>query len=164
MVNSVFRNAKRAGLAGLFGAAAFASAAEIQPKTGLWQGQAELLGQSGCPPDLVAQMSEAFAREAGYGPKHIAFPAPFEPESLAGDFTWTQLGENLWRAEFQDIKDSAMGALVTDHQIDLKVLSETELEQVSSLRVTFPPALAKMLATDAPCAVNTRVIHRYAGP
>ncbi|WP_321363835.1 hypothetical protein [uncultured Celeribacter sp.] len=141
-----------------------AMAAEIQPTSGLWQGQATLLGQDGCPPQMVDQMPGAFSENANYGPQKITFPDPFTPESLAGDFTWVRVSENHWQATFQESTATGVGVLVTDQSIDLYVRSETELEQFSRLQVTFPAAMAQMMGTSAPCVVSSRVDHRYVGP
>ncbi|WP_417261437.1 hypothetical protein [Celeribacter sp.] len=141
-----------------------ATAADIQPTSGQWQGQATLLGQDGCPPQMVDQMPGAFSENANYGPQQITFPDPFTPESFVGDFAWVKLGENHWQAAFQQSNQTGMGALVADHKIDLYVRFETALEQISVLQVTFPPSLAQMLGTSAPCVISSRVDHRYVGP
>lgn len=138
--------------------------ADIQPMSGTWQGQVALLAHDDCPQQMAEQMPNAFAETGSYGPQQITFPDPFTPESLAGDFTWVRLAENHWRAAFQEVTETGVGPLVTDQSIDLFVRSETELEQLSRLQVTFPAAMAQMLGTSAPCVVSSRVDHRYVGP
>jgi len=136
-----------------------AAQADIRPLTGLWQGEAQLTGHSGCPPEMAASAPS----DMGYAPRRIEFPDVFDGSAIPGDFTWVRVAENHWRAQQTQNRPTPMGALRMSFTHNLHVDSETDLRQLSTVNVSLPQAMAQMLGTGADCTLHSRVDHHRVG-
>lgn len=139
-----------------------AAVADIQPQSGQWSGTLHVVGERGCPTEIRQGLSGAFAQN-GYENKQVAFPDPFGPEAIAGDFTWTRVEENVWTASDSQTQKTPVGRVKLDTTHKLTILSETQMDQRSTISMTLPKTLAKMLGVGGPCVVDSRVAHTRTG-
>ncbi|MGH1425773.1 MAG: hypothetical protein ACRBBU_13675 [Pseudooceanicola sp.] len=133
--------------------------ADIQPVDGQWSGTWTMISNTGCPPQMVQQISQLGASERSYS-QPITFPNPFQPDALQGDFTWTKLAENKWHAVHTESSATGMGVISVVTQHVLTVLSPVTMTQDVNATVTFPKKLAemaKMAGTE--CTWAARVDH-----
>jgi len=136
--------------------------AEIQPLDGVWSGQGELVGQSGCPAPIVTQMSGNLGNYTG---EQLSFPSPFDPTALIGfDIAWTAIGESAWRGTTVQAQPTQMGEIKATTVIDLTVNSPSQMSQVSNVTIELPQAVAAMLNMNGTsCALRTLVTHQHGG-
>ena len=134
--------------------------ADIQPQSGTWASAVEFVDQTGCPPQMVAQMQ---ANVAGGHVGPITFPEPFDPVALQGadiQFTWTKLDENVWQGVFSDVSDSGMGDIIAVSKSVVTVVDPTHIEQDAEMNVTLPEAMVKMAGmASTTCVVRSKVFH-----
>lgn len=142
--------------------AASAAQADIQPQSGLWKGDLYVMGERGCPSEIRQGLTDAFA-DKGYEAERLDFPQPFTPEGAVGDFKWTKTGENTWSASGKQSNTTPMGKVKIAFTHQLTVLSETQMDQRSTLSMTLPKQLAKMMGIGGACEVDSRVDHQRIG-
>ncbi|WP_417248868.1 hypothetical protein [Celeribacter sp.] len=138
------------------------AAADIQPQSGLWSGALHVVGERGCPTEIRQGLSDTFS-QGGYENEQITFPDPFGPEAIAGDFKWTRTGENVWTASDKQTQKTPVGRVKLAFTHTLTVLSETQMDQRSTIEMTLPKKLANMLGVGGPCVVDSRVDHTRVG-
>ena len=135
---------------------------DIQPQDGVWSGQGQFIGESGCP----AQIADAMAQQSGsYDNQQMTFPKPFDPVPLVNsDIAWSKIGTDTWRGVFTQSQNTQMGAISASTVFDITVTSETEISQSAKVQVEMPQTIAQLLGmSGASCAIQTVVTHRYGG-
>ncbi|GAA3876346.1 hypothetical protein [Celeribacter arenosi] len=137
--------------------------ADIQPQSGIWAGSVVYTDDEGCPPRIEQGLAPALTQGDGYEGQRIDFPDPFSPETFAGDFEWTHVGENHWRAAISKEEPSPMGTISVALLHNLYVRAIDHLESTSEYSITFSEGLAAMVGGAGPCILRSTLDHRRTG-
>ncbi|MDW3225712.1 MAG: hypothetical protein R8G34_22945 [Paracoccaceae bacterium] len=142
-----------------------AVSADIQPLSGTWSGSVAFDGQTGCPPEMMAQMQSG---QQGYSGEALNFPQPFDPVALEGNdanFMWTKITENVWEGVFSDIQATPFGTLSVVSKSIVVIIAPEKINQVAELSVDLPLGLAQQLGmAGTTCFVGSTVYHTRIGP
>lgn len=133
----------------------------IQPKSGTWELQIGEPFVETCPDMLKASMGQSLSGTlmSFFAPKPLKLSSPFHPDQL--DFssgtgtTWTETGAGKWHGEAYSERFTLMPSGSEGNSglsWDLKVLSETEIQQTSRMKIVMPAEAAVTLGGDT-CVV-----------
>ena len=139
-----------------------AAFADIQPLDGVWSGQGQFVGETGCP----AQITQAMLEDSGsYSGNNTTFPKPFDPVPLVNsDLAWSKIAENTWRGVFTQTQPTQMGDISASTVFDVTVLSETEISQDARVQVELPAQIAQLIGmAGTSCSIRTIVMHKHGG-
>lgn len=140
----------------------------LQPRDGNWRTEVRATRMEGCPEMLTNAMAAK-----NQGPqtitRRVTFPRPFDPNKLPRDFnpghSWNAAGDNRWTASIfsQGVDFGAEGAQKTDVRLTMELVSETEIRQSGSVKVSLPEIAQKTLNISGDCRVITDSVSTWIG-
>lgn len=140
-------------------------ATDIQPQSGVWAGEVIFNSQTGCPPQMVAEMKQA--RE-GYSGEPITFPKPFGPEAFKNvdpSFTWQKIAPNIWEGIYSDVQPTGLGTLTIFSKSIMVIIAPDQINQIADMTVDLPQGVAQSMGMAATtCLVRSNVYHKRTGP
>jgi len=139
-----------------------AAFADIQPLDGVWSGQGQFVGETGCP----AQITQAMLEDSGsYSGQQMTFPKPFDPVPLiASDIAWSKIATDQWRGVFTQSQATQMGAISASTVFDITVLGPSEISQNARVQVELPAQIAQLIGmSGTSCSIQTIITHKHGG-
>ncbi|MBU2485686.1 MAG: hypothetical protein KKG78_11435 [Alphaproteobacteria bacterium] len=140
----------------------------LQPRDGNWRTVVKATRMEGCPEMLASAMTAK-----NQGPqtttRRVSFPKPFDPNKLPRDFnpghSWSAAGDNRWTASIftQGVDYGAEGAQKTDVRLTMELVSETEIRNTGSVKVSLPEFAQKTLNISGDCRVITDSVSTWIG-
>jgi hypothetical protein len=144
-----------------------ASAGDIIPQTGTWQGHSQVREVSGCTAEIRAEI-EAEPQEEMLYSQPVAFSAPFDLRQFntawETDVNWARRGLNFWSGTMVETERSPFGSVTSTTEIETFVLNDVKILQKAIVTVSFSRALAKQLGTSSPCVIDADITHQRVGP
>ena len=144
-----------------------ASAADIVPQTGTWQGHSQVRGVSGCTAEIRAEIEAEPQEEVLYS-QPVALTAPFDLRQFNTvwdtDVNWARRGLNFWTGTLVETERSPFGSVTSTTEVETFVLNEVKILQKAIVTVSFSNALAKQLGTSTPCVIDADITHQRVGP
>lgn len=140
----------------------------LQPRDGNWRTVVKATRMEGCP-----QMLASAVAANNQGPqtttRRVSFPKPFDPNKLPRDFnpghSWRAAGDNRWTASILDqgMNFGSEGVQKTKVGLTMELVSETEIRNSGSLKVSLPAIAQKTLNISGDCRVITDSVSTWIG-
>ena len=140
----------------------------LQPRDGNWRTVVKATRMQGCP-EMLASAMAAQNKGPQTTTRRVSFPKPFDPNKLPRDFnpghSWSAAGDNRWTASIfsQGVDFGAEGAQKTDVRLTMELVSDTEIRQSGSVKVSLPKIAQKTLNISGDCRVITDSVSTWIG-
>lgn len=138
---------------------------DLQPLSGTWVGDVVFDSQTGCPAQMVTEMTQT---RQGYAGQQIVFPAPFTPETFGNtdpNFTWQKIAPNIWEGIYSDTQQTGLGTLTVVSKSIMVVIAPDRINQVADLTVDLPHGVAQAMGmATTTCLLRSNVYHKRTGP
>lgn len=140
----------------------------LQPRDGNWRTVVQATRTEGCP-EMIASAMAAKNQGPQTTTRRVSFPKPFDPNKLPRDFnpghSWSADGERRWTASIfaQGVDFGADGTQKTDVRLAMELISETEIRQSGSVKITLPAVAQKVMRMPEDCRVITDSVSTWIG-
>lgn len=140
----------------------------LQPRDGNWRTVVKATRMEGCP-EMLASAMAAQNKGPETTTRRVSFPKPFDPNKLPRDFnpghSWSAAGDNRWTATIftQGIDYGADGAQKTDVRLTMELVSETEIRNAGSVKISLPKFAQKVMNISGDCRVITDSVSTWIG-
>ncbi|MEM5472030.1 hypothetical protein WNZ14_09875 [Hoeflea sp. AS60] len=140
----------------------------LQPRDGNWRTTVKAARAQGCP-QMLASAIAAKTEAPQTTTRRINFPKPFDPNELPRDFnpghSWSAAGDNRWTASIfnQGIDFGAGGSQKTSVNLTMELISETEIRNSGSVKISLPAIAQKTLNISGDCRVITDSVSTWIG-
>ncbi|WP_417410890.1 hypothetical protein [Hoeflea sp.] len=140
----------------------------LQPRDGNWRTVVKATRMEGCP-EMLASAMAAQNKGQQTTTRRVSFPKPFDPNKLPRDFnpghSWSAAGDNRWTASIftQGVDYGAEGAQKTDVRLTMELVSETEIRNTGSVKMSLPEFAQKVMNISGDCRVITDSVSTWLG-
>jgi len=140
----------------------------LQPRDGNWRTVVKATRMEGCP-EMLASAMAAQNKGQQTTTRRVSFPKPFDPNKLPRDFnpvhSWSTAGDNRWTASIftQGVDYGAEGAQKTDVRLTMELVSETEIRNTGSVKMSLPKFAQKVMKISGDCRVITDSVSTWIG-
>lgn len=140
----------------------------LQPRDGNWRTVVKATRMEGCP-EMLASAMAAQNKGQQTTTRRVSFPKPFDPNKLPRDFNpghnWSAAGDTRWTASIftQGVDYGAEGAQKTDVWLTMELVSETEIRNTGSVKMSLPKFAQKVMNISGDCRVITDSVSTWIG-
>lgn len=135
---------------------------DIQPRNGRWTVTVGQTAVEGCPA-MIAEQIRGAGFERRSGTREMTFADPFHPGPLMAEapkqIDWSRTGPGTWQATLVGQPMGPTGQV--DVRLELTVVSETELHEVSHFSIQLPAPLMAALGGGGSGACTSRTGMRW---